>query len=52
MAYAAMISGNSNEAHEHLRLARASNPNSPSVLSSEGFVLLSRDNPISHVKPY
>jgi adenylate cyclase len=40
MAYAALVAGNSDEAHEHLRLARASNPNLPSVLSSEGFVRL------------
>jgi adenylate cyclase len=39
-AYAAMLVGNSDEAHEHLRLARASNPNSPSVLFSEGCLLL------------
>jgi adenylate cyclase len=45
MAYAAMISGNSNEAQEHLRLARASNPNSPIVLSSEAFVLLFSGQP-------
>jgi adenylate cyclase len=40
MAYAAIVAGNSDEAHEHLRLARASNPNAPSVLYSEGVVLL------------
>jgi adenylate cyclase len=40
MAYAAMLVGNSDEAHQHLRLARASNPNSPSVLFSEGSLLL------------
>ena len=45
MAYAAMVSGNSNEAQEHLRLARASNPNSPIVLSSEAFVLLFSGQP-------
>ena len=45
MAYSAMVSGNSNEAQEHLRLARASNPNSPIVLSSEAFVLLFSGQP-------
>jgi adenylate cyclase len=40
IALAAMIAGNAGEARDHLRLAKANNPNSPSVLASEEFVLL------------
>ena len=40
IALAAMIVGNENEARDHLRLAKVSNPNTPSTLASEEFILL------------
>ena len=45
MAYAAMIAGDADAAHDDLRLARASNPNSPTLLASKGFVLLFSNHP-------
>jgi adenylate cyclase len=45
-AAVAMIAGNPAEAHERLRLAKASNPNSPCVLSCEGFILLFTGQPM------
>jgi adenylate cyclase len=40
IALAAMITGNVGEAHDHLRRAKASSPNWPTVLTSEEFILL------------
>jgi adenylate cyclase len=45
MTYAAMIAGNSDEAHDHLRLAESNSPNSPAVLAVKGFVLLFTNHP-------
>ena len=45
MAYTAMVGGRSDEAHEHLRLAKASNPDLPNVFACEGFVLLFSGQP-------
>lgn len=40
IALAAMIAGDVDEAHDHLQIAKASNPNLPTVLTSEEFILL------------
>ena len=40
IALAAMMAGNVDEAHDHLRRAKASSPNWPAVLTSEEFILL------------
>ena len=45
IAYAALVAGNSDEAHEHLRLAKASSPNLPNGFACEGFVRLFSGQP-------
>jgi adenylate cyclase len=45
MAYSAMVAGNANRAQNHLRLARAINPNLPIVLATQGFILLISGHP-------
>jgi adenylate cyclase len=45
IAMAAMATGNMDEAHDQVQLARTSNPNSPSALAAEGHVLLHTGQP-------
>ena len=46
MAYAAMCAGHTDVAHDHLRLAQASSPNSPTLLACKGFVLVFSNHPV------
>ena len=51
-AYAAMLVGNSDEAHEHLRSARASNPNSRAYSSAKDVFSFARVIPGRLANPY
>jgi adenylate cyclase len=46
LAYAALVTGNANEARDQVLLARASNPNSPTALVIEAYVLLHTGQPV------